>query len=61
MARYVVLGRDGQMWLVKVSSRKEFQQTIRYLEDCGIQFNLNEELEPMTPGELSDILAPRDE
>ena len=65
--RYVLLqqrrlGEISATYLVKVTSDKEFEDTLRYLDDCGIQFDVME-LGPMTmtPGELSDLLAPRDD
>jgi hypothetical protein len=62
MVRYILLQQsNGRPFLVKVADEKEFEDTLRYLSDCGIQFDVNEELEPMMPGELSDLLAPRDE
>lgn len=61
MVRYILLQQsNGRPFLVKVVDEKEFEGTLRYLSDCGIQFDVNEELEPMMPGELSDLLAPRD-
>lgn len=60
--RHILLQQaNGRPFLVKVSDEKELEETLRYLNDCGIRFDVNEELEPMTPGELSDLLAPRDD
>lgn len=58
--RYVLL---QQRRLGEISATyKEFEDTLRYLDDCDIQFDVME-LGPMTmtPGELSDLLAPRDD
>ena len=61
MVRYILLQQaNGRPFLAKVTSDKELEDLLSYLGDCGIQFDVNEELEPMMPGELSDLLAPRD-
>ncbi len=52
---------NGRPCLVKVDEEDVWAGTLRYLADCGVQFDVNEEVELMTPGELSDLLAPRDE
>jgi hypothetical protein len=43
-----------------VANDKELEDLLLYLSDCGNQFDVNEELTPMTPSELCCLLAPRD-
>jgi hypothetical protein len=59
--RHVLVECDGEHFLVKVADDNEWEQTLRYFNDCGLKFSTRELLEPLVPGELSDILAPRDE
>lgn len=64
MSRYAVIvvyqvGHYGEARLVKIDDEKQWSDTIRYLEDAGIRFHVQST--PITPGELSDLLAPRDE
>ncbi len=59
--RYILLQQaNGPGYLVLVANDKELEDLLLYLSDCGIQFDVNEELTPMTPSELGSLLAPRD-
>jgi len=52
--------QDETVYLVAVDDEKVWEDTRRYLEDCGEDLEIVE-YAPVTPGELSDMLAPRDE
>jgi hypothetical protein len=59
--RFVLVNQeDCEPYLVVVEDEMKYAETIRYLDDCGISYS-EKEIEPVTPGELSDLIMPRDD
>lgn len=54
-------GRGGT-YLVDTSNPKESDDCLRYLRDCGWTVEIiSNPVQVLSPGELSDLLEPRDE
>jgi hypothetical protein len=59
---YIFKLDEGDVQIVRVSQDEDsvWQDTMQYLEDAGLKFSV-EEAHVLTPGELSDTHAPRDD
>jgi hypothetical protein len=59
---YIFKLDEGDVQIVRVSQDEDsvWQDTMQYLEDAGLKFSV-EEAHVLTPGELSDAYAPRDD
>jgi hypothetical protein len=51
---------DCEPYLVVVEDEKVWEDTLRHFDDCGVSYSVKD-ISPITPGELSDKIAGRDE